>query len=247
MNSISKSSTLILVILMFSACASQKIVHKDNLSNHWTQVEGDWDITDNYIVGTSESDWIAILSDTKLPKEYILTFSVLPETGTMLFEVITGLDKEKYLGVMIYKIDGMVKIEDRSLFSSKNRKDLLISTTGHIGEMPQVKYAMRYDWMEWKIQRTGGSLYLWIDGEPIIAYIPAKKNSSILNKNGQFGFAAKAGTIRVKDINIYAPKKKSSLSPDGFEGKSRRPFRDLDFSVSHYSKCVFNETHLKRL
>jgi len=226
----------VFLICLITGCSSvpQKVIFEENFDNlnnlgkRWSIINGSWIINESTIEVRSNEDWAVLLSNKKLPDNYILTFSILPDPNAVLFEVIANLKGEKYLGIILYEIEGNVKIEDRSLFSPENRikQRSYIRSTGHIGMMPEVKYPMRYEWMDWKIQKIGNRLYVWIDGEDIISYIDEE---GLLNLKSRFGFAAK-GIFKIKNIQLSRTKDGVSLLPESFEDKPKEPREFFLFS-----------------
>lgn len=215
---------IVLIVCLFSACSStKKLVLKDDfakkkLSSKWSVVNGDWSVKDSCLVGSRNSDdWGIILSRKKLPENYILTFSALPDSAANLFEIIANLKGEKFFGIMQNQLEESIELEDRSLYSKKNRikEKTLVRTTGNIGQLPEIKYPNSYEWMHWKILRTGNQVYIWINDEDIISFTD---KIDLLNTKGKFGFII-SGKVRIKDICLYSVKEEEALPPKDFEGK----------------------------
>lgn len=190
-----------------------------NLSKRWEVISGQWTVAENTVTGAN-SGWAVMLSRKKLPDDFILTFSARMEPDSVLFEVILGFKEEKYLGVYIYEIENKAAVEDRSLFSGEKyaQERSLIRTTGNIGALPKENYQFNYEWMAWKIQKTGDQLFVWINNEQVIGYHDTR---GLLQPGGRFGFGLK-GVGHIQNVQLFSTKDEGSLPLAGFETKASR-------------------------
>lgn len=215
-----------LTILLITGCDSKAPVYKDSFSNdsrfkkHWTIINGTWTVADNSLTGDFNSDWTVILGKKALPEDFILTFDARMEPKSVILEVILGFKEEKYLGVYIYQIENVAAIADRSLFLNEKyvKQGTYIRSTGNIGKLAKQPYQFNYEWMYWKIQKTGSQLYIWINGEPVIAY---NDTQGLLNSGGRLGFAVK-GAAQIQDVRLFNTKNQELPAPQGFAGKTER-------------------------
>lgn len=227
-----KVSIFILVLaaifLMAGCDLPQKLVFKDNFNRpgkfkkQWEVINGQWNVADNAVSGMQNSEWAVMLARKKLPEDFILTFSARMEPGSVLFELILGLQEEKYLGIYVYEIENKAAIEDRSLFLGEKyaQERTYIRSTGNIGRLPQKNYQFNYEWMAWKIQKTGNQLFVWINNEQVFGYDDTR---GFLQPNGRFGFALK-GAGQIENVQLYSTKNEASLPPAGFETQASREF-----------------------
>ena len=220
-------SVLLITTAVYTANAQTKTVfqekYKDNsLRKNWNAVNGDWKVNEQTISGNKNVDWAILVSKKSLPKDYILTFSSLVDPKAYLFEVITNLNGEKYLGFLLNQLENRVAIEDRSLFADPVKAGTFIHTTGHIGKMPKVKKPSEHIWQNWKIQKTGTQIFVWINNDAIISL---NDTTGIVKPKGKFGFAINGEAI-IKDIKLEKTKGEASLPPKSFVWKSplEKPF-----------------------
>lgn len=221
-------SFLLITIAVHTANAQTKILFQEkyksnSLRRNWRVVNGDWKAEDQTITGNKNKDWAILVSKKSLPKDYILTFSSLVDPKAYLFEVITNLNGEKYLGFLLNQLENRVAIEDRSLFADPSKNGgSFIHSTGHIGLLPKVKKPSEYIWQNWKIQKTGNQIFVWINDDAIISFNDTK---SFVKPEGNFGFAINGEAI-IKDIKLMRTKGTASLPPDSFLLKSpiEKPF-----------------------
>jgi len=205
--------------------ADFKIVFEEAFANarlkQWNQVNGNWEVNskEKLVKGSKNSDWAILTSKKELPDNYVLTFSTLVEPSAYLFEVMLNLQKEKYLGILYNQLEGRVAIEDRSFFVNPEKGRGYIRTTGHIGKLPKVKMPMSEQWLDWKIQKTGTTFFVWINNEEIIKFTEPVE---MIKNNGKFGFAIN-GSAQLKNVVLY--KQKKVAAPQGFTGKPyEQPF-----------------------
>ncbi|THF51470.1 hypothetical protein E6C50_06825 [Flavobacterium supellecticarium] len=189
----------------------------------WNQVNGNWEVDRNekLVKGSKNNDWAILTAKKELPDNYILTFSTLVEPSAYLFEVMLNIQNEKYLGILYNQLEGKVAIEDRSFFVNPEKERGYIRTTGHIGKLPKVKIPMSEQWLDWKIQKTGTTFFVWIDNEEILKFT---EPAEMIKSNGKFGFAIN-GSAQLKNIKVYKTRNKGALPPEGFIGKPHeQPF-----------------------
>jgi len=193
---------------------------KQQLSKKWNTVNGDWQVKEGTVIGTRNKEWAILVSNKTLPENYILTFSTLVDPNAYLFEVIANLHEEKYVGILLNQLEDRVAIEDRSLY--KHPATRYIESTGNIGKLPKVKFLMEYRWLDWKIQKAGNQLFVWLNNEAVIVYTDT---AAILKAGGKFGFAVN-GAVTLKNIALYKTKKEAALPPADFQMKNpfEKPF-----------------------
>lgn len=184
----------------------------NSLQKNWHVVNGDWKLNEQTIIGNKNRDWAILVAKKSLPKDYILTFSSLVDPKAYLFEVITNLNGEKYLGFLLNQLENRVAIEDRSLFADPVKNGSFIHSTGHIGLMPKVKKPAEYIWQNWKIQKTGNQIFVWINNDAIISL---NDTTGIGKPKGKFGFAINGEAI-IKDIKLVKTRGAASLPPKSF-------------------------------
>lgn len=214
-------SFLLIIITVYTVNAQTRILFKEKYKNNslrknWHVVNGDWEVNEQSITGNKNKDWAILVSKKSLPKDYILTFSSLVDPKAYLFEVITNLNGEKYLGFLLNQLEHKVAIEDRSLFADPTIKGSFIHSTGHIGIMPKVKKPAEHIWQNWKIQKTGNQIFVWINDDAIISL---NDTTGIVKPKGKFGFAIN-GTAMIKDIKLEETRGEASLAPKSFVLKS---------------------------
>lgn len=194
---------------------------KDDLRKNWLSLNGDWNVKDLTIQGNKDANWAILLCNKPLPENYILTFSSLVETGTYLFEVMLNLNHNKFLGILLNQFENRVSIEDRGLFANVDATGSFIHSVGHIGTMPKVERPKEHTWQDWKIQRAGNELFIWINNEAITSF---KDSTGFVKPKGQFGFAIN-GKASIRHVKLIKTKGESSVPPKDFKGKPRiKPF-----------------------
>lgn len=186
----------------------------DQLQKQWFPLNGTWEIKDHTLYGSKDRNWAIILSNKSLPKNYILSFSAMATPKTYLFEVILNLNGSKFLGILLNQLENKVAIEDRSLYADLENKGTFIHTSGHVGLLPKVQRAKQNDWQEWKIQRSGNQIFVWINQEEVISF---KDSSDFVKPKGQFGFAFN-GDGALKDLKLWSLKGEDALPPKDFKG-----------------------------
>lgn len=214
--------TILLSSLLISttqfANSQTKVIYKEtfkqnSLKKNWFKVNGDWEIKDQTIQGARNSDWAILLGKKDLPLDYILTFSTLVDSSARLFEVMTNLNGEKYLGIMYDQLEKKVAFEDRSLFADPKKRGY-IYTTGNVGKLPRVQMKIEQIWLDWKVQKTGNQIFVWINNAPVVSFTDT---IGLVKPKGKFGFTINGNAI-VKDIRLEKTRKKSSLPPENFVG-----------------------------
>ncbi|MBB5638291.1 hypothetical protein HDE68_004220 [Pedobacter cryoconitis] len=220
-------SFLLLTIAGYTAQAQtrtlfQETYKSNSLKKNWSVINGDWKVNELGITGNKNTDWAILISKKTLPKDYILTFSSLVDPKAYLFEVITNLNGEKYLGFLLNQLENRVAIEDRSLFADPVKKGTFIHSTGHIGLMPKVKKPSEHIWQNWKIQKTGNQIFVWINNDAIISL---NDTTGFVKPKGTFGFAIN-GEAMIKDVKLIKTRGEASLPPKSFVLKSpvEKPF-----------------------
>lgn len=200
------------------ANAQTKVIYKENFrknsfEKNWLRINGNWEVKDQVVEGTKNSDWAVLLCKKPLPVDYILTFSTLVDSSARLFEVITNLNGEKYLGVMYDQLEKKVAVEDRSLFADPAKRGY-IYTTGNVGKLPRVHKTIERIWLNWKVQKTGNQIFVWMNDAPVLSFTDT---IGLVKAKGRFGFTINGKAI-VKDIKLEKTRKKSSLPPENFIG-----------------------------
>lgn len=188
---------------------------KENLHKHWLSLNGSWEVKDQTIRGSKDTNWAILLCNKPLPENYILTFSSLVKPGTYLFEVMLNINRERFLGVLLNQFENRVAIEDRGLFANLDRPGSFIHSAGHIGTMPKVLRPKAHTWENWKIQKAGNEFFVWINDEPTTSF---KDSSGFVKTGGQFGFAIN-GNASIKNVELKTTKEESALPPGNFKGK----------------------------
>ncbi|PTT00969.1 hypothetical protein DBR11_08495 [Pedobacter sp. HMWF019] len=218
---------LLITIAVHTAHAQAKVsfqekYKKNSLQKNWRVVNGTWKVNEQEFTGNKNNEWAILVSKKSLPKDYILTFSSLVDPKAYLFEVITNLNGEKYLGLLLNQLENRVAIEDRSLFADPVKNGSFIHSTGHIGLLPKVKKPSEHIWQNWKIQKTGNQLFVWINNEAIISL---NDTTGIVKPEGKFGFAIN-GEAMIKDIKLLKTRGEERLPPKSFILKSpiEKPF-----------------------
>jgi hypothetical protein len=207
----------LIISTVFITNAQSKVVFgetfgKNDLQKKWLTVNGEWEIKDHTIHGSSDVNWAILLCNKTIPENYILTFSSLVEPESDLFEVILNLNGSKFLGIMLNQLENRVAIEDRSLLANLDKRGSFIQSTGHIGTMPKVDRPRVHTWQNWKIQRAGNQFFVWINDEDIISFTDTQN----FVKPGGFTVSGKAS---VKDIKILKVKGEDVLASKFFKGK----------------------------
>lgn len=196
---------------------------KKRVEKNWKIINGTWEVKDSLLQGTANAQWAIIISKKSLPENYILTFSALVEPETYLFEIMLNLHKEKFIGLLYNQLDKDIAFEDRSFYPNLKKENYYIRTTGNVGRLPSVDNSKEYKWCDWKIQKSGNKIFIWINNESIIRYDDTTYN--ILKAEGKFGFAIN-GKATIKNIQLYQTKGHDSESPKDFtpKKKERKPF-----------------------
>lgn len=220
-------SFLLITITVYTTHAQTRILfqetYKDNsLRKNWREVNGDWKVNEKMFIGNKNTDWAILVFKKSLPKDYILTFSSFVDPKAYLFEVITNLNGEKYLGFLLNQLENRVAIEDRSLFADPVKEGSFIHSTGHIGLLPKVRKPSEHIWQNWKIQKTGNQIFVWINNDAIISL---NDTTGMVKTKGKFGFAIN-GEAMIKDIKLMKTRGEASLPPKSFILKSpvEKPF-----------------------
>lgn len=214
-------SSLLVTVAVYTGYAQTKTIfqetYKSNtLQKNWHIVNGDWKISEQTITGNKNKDWAILVAKRSLPENYVLTFSSLVDPKAYLFELITNLNGEKYLGFLLNQLENRVAIEDRSLFADPIKNGSFIHTTGHVGLMPKVKKPAEHIWQNWKIQKTGNQIFVWINNDAIISF---NDTVGMVKPKGKFGFAIN-GSATIKDIKLIKTRGAASLPPESFILKS---------------------------
>ena len=207
-----------IVLILLNSCRTvEKTVYSENftqsqLTKEWNILTKEWTVSDGILYGNgTQPDWSILLNKKELPKDYILEFSSWIETDERLLEVILNLHEVKFVGLLMNYLEESVELEDRNLYDKEGNPD--IRTLENIGKFPEVTYPKKFSWNEWKIQKVGNQLFVWINGEEIVKLDGA---INILKDGGQFGFAT-SGKVKIKDIQL----KTSKLpAPKNFVGKT---------------------------
>lgn len=216
---------IVLMAAISSPKSDYREVFREEFKNtrlrQWKQVNGSWEVntSEKTLVGNKNKDWAIVTAKKELPDNYVITFSTLVEPSAYLFEVMLNIQNEKYLGILYNQLEGRVAIEDRSFFVNPEQKRGYIRTTGHVGKLPKVKILMPEQWLDWKIQKTGTTFFVWINNEEIIKFT---EPAEMIKSNGKFGFAIN-GSAQLKNVVLY--KQKKVKVPEGFIGKPyEQPF-----------------------
>jgi len=188
---------------------------KNTLAKKWKVINGTWTVKNDNLYGTSDREWAIMLCKKSLPDNYILSFSTLTDPKAYLFEVITNLNDNKFLGILLNQLENRIAIEDREFFPKGNNMGSYIHTKGYIGKLPKVAKASEAIWQHWKIQKTGNQLFIWINDEAIISF---RDTHGIVKSKGKFGFAIN-GTSIIKFIELVKTKGDNSLPPADFKGR----------------------------
>jgi len=209
---------LAICISQIATAQSRTVFHEDFKTKkrikNWRMVNGIWEIEDKTINGSKNVDWAILLSKKTLPENYILTFSAHVDPKAYLFELITNLNGEKYLGILLNQLENRVAIEDRSLFNDPKAQGSYIHSTGHIGLLPKVQKPNQDIWIKWKVQKTGNQIFIWMNDESVISYTDT---SGFIKPKGLFGFAVN-GKASIKDIQLLSTKGKDNAAPSDFKG-----------------------------
>ena len=200
--------------------AQQRIIYKEpfskkNLAEKWEQVNGQWTVENDTLHGQSNKEWAVVISKKFLPKNYILSFSMLADPKAYLFELMTNLNDNHFLGILLNQLENRVAIEDRAFFLKGDDMGSLIHTKGHIGKMPKVNRTAQEIWIDWKVQKTGNQLFIWMNGEEMISL---KDTTGIVKSKGKFGFAIN-GKAMIKSVTLSKTRGNGSLPPFNFKGR----------------------------
>ncbi|WP_158795832.1 hypothetical protein [Pedobacter sp. L105] len=222
---------LLIIAAVYTTNAQTKVLFQETYKNNslrknWKVVNGDWKVNEQAITGNKNTDWAILVSRKSLPKDYILTFSSLVDPKAYLFEVITNLNGEKYLGILLNQLEDGVAIEDRSLFADPAKNGGFIHSTGHIGLLPKVRKPSEHIWQNWKIQKTGNQTFIWINNDAVISL---NDTTGIVKARGKFGFAIN-GEAMIKDIKLIKTRGEASLPPKSFVLKFpiEKPFFEFE-------------------
>lgn len=200
--------------------AQIKVVYQEqfgdkSLSKNWRRVNGDWAIKSDTLYGKSNTEWAVLLSKKSLPENYILSFSMLADPKANLFELITNLNDNHFLGILLNQLENRVAIEDRNFFPRGDEMGSLIHTRGHIGKLPKVGKTAEAIWIDWKVQKTANQIFIWMNEQEIITY---RDTSSFVKPKGKFGFAIN-GKAKIKSVTLSKTKGENSLPPRNFKGR----------------------------
>ena len=213
---------LILFLLLFTQVsqAQQRIIYQEpfsnkNLAKNWDQINGKWTIENDTLSAQSNKEWAILISKKSLPKNYILSFSMIADPKAYLFELMTNLNDNHFLGILFNQLDKRVAIEDREFFPEGNAMGSYIHTKGHIGKMPKVNLVPQQIWIDWKVQKTGNQLFIWMNGEEMISL---NDTTGIVKPGGRFGFAIN-GKATIKSVTLVKTRGSGSLPPLNFTGR----------------------------
>ena len=218
--------TLLLISLLplslHHASAQSRVIYKEksgekSLYKNWRQVNGNWAFNNDTLQGERNKEWAVLLSKKTLPKNYILRFSTLVDPKAYLFELITNLNDNHFLGILLNQLEHRVAIEDRAFFPKGNEMGSLIQTKANIGKLPKVSKITEAVWIDWKVQKTGNQIFIWMNEEEIMMYNDTK---GIVKPKGKFGFAIN-GTAKIKAVTLLKTKNEDSAPPKDFKGRPR--------------------------
>jgi len=71
-------------------------------------------------------------------------------------------------------------------------------------------------WIDWKVQKTGNQIFIWMNDEEIISL---KDTMGIVKPKGKFGFAIN-GKAKIKSVTLLKTKGEASLPPANFKGRA---------------------------
>jgi len=215
--------------LQFSNAQTKVMYHEkfnqNSLSKNWQQVNGDWVIKNDTLYGKSNREWAVLLYKRSLPENYILSFSMLADPKAYLFELMTNLNDNHFLGILLNQLENRVAIEDRAFFPKGNNMGSYIHTKGHIGQLPKVAKTAEEIWINWKVQKTGSQIFIWMNDEEIIALNDTR---GFVKPKGKFGFAIN-GKAKIKSVTLSKTRGENNLPPYNFKG---RPLIKPSFSFS---------------
>lgn len=201
--------------------AQTKVVYQEkftekSLSKNWEQVNGNWTIKNDTLYGERNREWAVLIAKKSLPENYILSFSMLADPKAYLFELMTNLNDNHFLGILLNQLENRVAIEDRAFFPKGDEMGSHIHTKGHIGRLPKVTKAAGAVWIDWKVQKTGNQIFIWMNDEEIISL---KDTMGIAKPKGKFGFAIN-GKAKIKSVMLLKTKGEASLPPPDFKGRA---------------------------
>ncbi|WP_219225232.1 hypothetical protein [Pedobacter antarcticus] len=203
------------------ADAQTKSVFKENnwenkFDKRWLLMNGVVQAGTRELQISKDRNWAILLNNTTLPENYILTFSTRVEPGTYLFELMLNLSGQHFLGILNNQLESRVAIEDRSLFANPDKVGSYIHTTGHVGLLPKVELPAKFEaWQDWRVQKSGNQVFVWINGEEIITF---KDTKGIMKAGGQFGFAVN-GKASVSNVQLFKAVGDAAMPPLTFKGK----------------------------
>jgi len=220
-----KYTVLLISLLIFShhhAFAQSRVIYKEesgkkSLSKNWEQVNGHWAFENDTLVGKKNKEWAVLLSKKTLPENYILTFSTLVDQKAYLFELITNLNDNHFLGILLNQLEHRVAIEDRELFPKGNSMGSYIHTKANIGRLPKVSKISEAIWINWRVQKSGNQIFIWMNDEEITLY---NDTTGIVKPKGKFGFAIN-GAAKIKAVTLSKTRNEASNPPKNFKGRPR--------------------------
>lgn len=206
----------ILTTFILNSCGSSREVTltQKKLEKDWEVINKRWVVKDGILRGDGmPSRWGIIVCKEKLPDDYIIEFSSDLKTDERLFEILIGYQDNKFVGVLMNYLNKTIELEDRTLSYINGVPD--IRTKENIGALPEVSDIRKDGWSKWTIQKAGNKLFVWIDGEEVIAL---DGKIDILKNGGQIGFAT-SGQILIKDFKVS--KSKNGV-PQNFKGRAEK-------------------------
>jgi len=220
-----KYAFLLISLLPFSlhyASAQSRVIYKEesgrkSLSRNWQQVNGNWAFNNDTLQGKRNKEWAILVSKKTLPKNFILSFSTLVDPKAYLFELITNLNDNHFLGILLNPLEHRVAIEDRGFFPEGNEMGSYIQTKANIAKLPKVSKITEAVWIDWKVQKSGNQIFIWMNKEEIMMY---NDTTGIVKPKGKFGFAIN-GTAKIKAISLSKTRNEDSLPPKDFKGRPR--------------------------
>ena len=194
---------------------------KERLSRNWQNVNGNWEFKKDTLYGKKNKEWAVLLSKKSLPENYILTFSTRVDPKAYLFELITNLNNNRFLGILLNQLEHRVAIEDRAFFPEGNEMGSHIRTRAHIGKLPKVARTAEATWINWKVQKAGKKIFVWMNNEEMITY---NDTTGFIKPKGKFGFAIN-GAAMIGAITVIKTKGEDSRPALNFKGRPKiKPF-----------------------
>lgn len=213
--------SVLIITISSVADAQTKSVFKENnwgkkFEKRWLLMNGAVQADTHELKISKDGNWAILLNNTTLPENYILTFSASVEPGTYLFELMLNLSGQHFLGILNNQLESRVAVEDRSLFANPDKVGSYIHTTGHVGLLPKVGFPAKFGvWQDWKVQKSGQQVYIWINGEEIITFKDTKR---IIKAGGQFGFAVN-GKASISNVQLFNTIGEAAMPPTNFKGR----------------------------